>query len=89
MTKEQKEIYRFVNRVLDSIVDIHNMRYKHLEKKWYETYDSLTNIEEDEKEKLRDCGYEIEWLYNQEEKCIVGLDGRMIFKVNGARFRKI
>ena len=32
MTKEQKEIYRFVNRVLDSIVDIHNMRYKHLEK---------------------------------------------------------
>ena len=64
------------------------MRYKHLEKKWYETYDSLTNIEEDEKEKLRDCGYEIEWLYNQEEKCIVGLDGRMIFKVNGARLRK-
>ena len=89
MTKEQKEIYRFANRVLDSIVDIHNMRYKHLEKKWYETYDNLTNIEEDEKEKLGEYGYEIEWLYNQEEKCIVGLDGRMIFKVNGARLRKI
>ena len=80
--------YRIAEEIANTLVKVHNAKYKALKEINIESYRKLDILEDELRGALANFGYVLGWIYDERAKVICDSRSCMVFKVTGANIQK-
>ena len=81
--------YRIAEEIAHEIVKVHNEKYEALKRRDTDSYIKLDTFEFNLRDALESFGYEIDLTYDERATAILFNYSNMVFKVAGARIRRV